>query len=62
MIIKILDIIINTIIIILLSGIYTKVITYKDLETWLISNRNYVAIVAISFNIIKLILSFYVTY
>ena len=52
---KIVDLIIQFIFIILLSGIYTKVI---DQVKFIEDNKNYIVIMALCYNIIKFILSF----
>jgi hypothetical protein len=57
---KIIDLLLQIIIITLLSGIYTKVMDPEKLKTFLVNNKNYIAISAILYNIIKFIISFYV--
>ena len=57
---KFIDLLLQLTIIILLSGIYTKVINPEKLNTFLVNNRNYMAIVAIIYNIIKFIISIYI--
>ena len=57
---KFIDLLLQLTIVILLSGIYTKVTDPENLKTFLVNNRNYIAIATIIYNILKFIISIYI--
>ena len=57
---RFIDLLLQLIVIILLSGIYAKVINNENMVKFVNDNKTYITIAAILYNIIKFVISLYI--